>query len=68
MAAKILVIDDNKSRFEEVAQKRGFDVKVFTVFEDAMCWLSDITLVTEDQYHEHVTSHRQNYFRRIFHL
>jgi hypothetical protein len=48
MAAKILLIDDNKSRFEEVAQKRGFDVKAFTAFEDAMKWLSTITLVTED--------------------
>ena len=35
--------------FEEVAQKRGFDVRAFTVFEDAMNWLSTITLVTEDQ-------------------
>jgi hypothetical protein len=45
MTAKILVIDDNKSRFEEVTQKRGFDVKAFTVFKDAMNWLSTITLV-----------------------
>ena len=35
--------------FEEVAQKRGFNVRAFTVFEDAMYWLSTITLVTEDQ-------------------
>ena len=49
MAAKILLIDDDKSRFEEVAQKRGFNVRAFTVFEDAMCWLSNITLVMEDQ-------------------
>ena len=48
MTAKILVIDDNKSRFEEVAKKRGFDVKAFTVFKDAMNWLSTITLVTEE--------------------
>ena len=48
MAAKILLIDDNKSRFEEVAQKRGFDVRAFTAFEDAMNWLSTITLVTEE--------------------
>jgi DNA-binding response OmpR family regulator len=34
--------------FEEVAQKRGFDVRAFTVFEDAMYWLSNITLVTEN--------------------
>jgi DNA-binding response OmpR family regulator len=32
--------------FEEVAQKRGFNVKAFTVFEDAMYWLSNITLIT----------------------
>ncbi len=34
--------------FEEVAQKRGFSVRAFTIFEDAMFWLSNITLVTED--------------------
>jgi len=34
--------------FEEVAQKRGFDVRAFTVFEDAMYWLSNITLVKEN--------------------
>ena len=35
--------------FEEVAQKRGFDVRAFTEFEDAMYWLSNVALVTEDQ-------------------
>ncbi len=34
--------------FEQVAQKQGFEVKAFTVFEDAMYWLSNITAVTED--------------------
>jgi DNA-binding response OmpR family regulator len=29
--------------FEEVAQKRGFSVRAFTVFEDAMYWLSNVT-------------------------
>lgn len=35
--------------FENVAQNRGFSVKTFTVFEDAILWLSTITQVTEDQ-------------------
>jgi len=35
--------------FEEVAQKRGYDVKVFTVFEDAMYWLSNVVLIMENQ-------------------
>ncbi len=35
--------------FEEVAQKRGFDVRAFTVFEDAMYWLSNVVVVTKDQ-------------------
>ena len=35
--------------FEEVAQKKGFDVRAFTVFEDAMYWLSNVTLVTENR-------------------
>jgi DNA-binding response OmpR family regulator len=34
--------------FEDVAQKQGFSVRAFTVFEDAMFWLSNITLITED--------------------
>lgn len=33
--------------FEDVAQHRGFGVRAFTVFEDAMAWLSTITELTE---------------------
>lgn len=44
--------------FETVAQNRGLNVMVFTVFEDAMIWLSSITQPTEDQAHEYITSHR----------
>jgi len=33
--------------FEDEAQKRGFSVRTFTVFEDAMCWLSTITQPAE---------------------
>ncbi len=40
--------DLQKARsFEDAAQKRGFSVKAFTVFEDAMLWLSNITPRTE---------------------
>ena len=38
--------------FENAAQNRGFEVKTFTVFEDAIIWLSSITQLTEDQSHE----------------
>jgi len=34
--------------FETVAQNRGFRVRAFTVFEDAIIWLSSITQLTED--------------------
>lgn len=34
--------------FEDVAQHHGFRVKAFTVFEDAINWLSSITQLTED--------------------
>lgn len=34
--------------FEDAAQHRGFRVKAFTVFEDAIIWLSSITQLTED--------------------
>jgi DNA-binding response OmpR family regulator len=35
--------------FEDVAQNRGFSVKTFTVFEEAILWLSTVTRITEDQ-------------------
>ncbi len=34
--------------FEDAAQNRGFRVKAFTVFEDAIIWLSSITQLTKD--------------------
>jgi DNA-binding response OmpR family regulator len=37
--------------FENAAQNRGFEVKAFTVFEDAIVWLSSVTQLTEDQSH-----------------
>jgi DNA-binding response OmpR family regulator len=40
---------DQATFFESVAQNRGFKVKAFTVFEDAILWLSTITPLTEDQ-------------------
>lgn len=33
--------------FEHVAQSRGFNVRVFTVFEAAMIWLSSVTQLSE---------------------
>ena len=44
--------------FENAAQNRGFEVKTFTVFEDALLWLSSITQLTEDQSHGQSPSHR----------
>ena len=47
----LLVRDDkdiDQARFFEMgAQNRGFDVKTFTVFEEAIIWLSSITQLTE---------------------
>jgi len=40
---------DQAKFFENVAQNRGFSVRTFTVFEDAVIWLSSITQVAEDQ-------------------
>jgi DNA-binding response OmpR family regulator len=40
---------DQATFFETAAQNRGFRVKAFTVFEDALVWLSIITQSTEDQ-------------------
>jgi DNA-binding response OmpR family regulator len=37
------------SFFETAAQNRGFRARAFTVFEDALVWLSNITEPTEDQ-------------------
>jgi DNA-binding response OmpR family regulator len=44
--------------FEDTAQNRGFQVKTFTVFEDAIDWLSTVTQLTEDLAHGHSPSHR----------
>jgi DNA-binding response OmpR family regulator len=40
---------DQAMFFEIAAQNRGFDVKTFTVFEEAMNWLSSTTSSGEDQ-------------------
>jgi DNA-binding response OmpR family regulator len=40
---------DQAMFFENAAQNRGFRVRAFTVFEDAIVWLSNITQPTEDQ-------------------
>jgi DNA-binding response OmpR family regulator len=40
---------DQAKFFEDAAQNRGFKVKTFTVFEDAVLWLSSITQLTEDK-------------------
>jgi DNA-binding response OmpR family regulator len=39
---------DQATFFEDAAQHHGFRVKAFTVFEDAIIWLSSITQLTED--------------------
>ena len=39
--------------FEDVAQHRGFSVRAFTVFEDAMIWLSTITEHSEAHLNGH---------------
>lgn len=40
--------DDKQVKFfETVAQTRGFSVRAFTVFEEAMTWLSTVTQLTE---------------------
>jgi two-component system, OmpR family, response regulator len=44
--------------FENAAQNRGFEVKTFTVFEDAIIWLSGITQLTEDQSDGHTPALR----------
>ena len=49
---------DQATFFENVAQNQGFKVRAFTVFEDAILWLSSITQLTEDQPHELSPSHR----------
>jgi DNA-binding response OmpR family regulator len=40
---------DQAKFFENASHHLGFDVKAFTVFEDAIIWLSSITQLTEDQ-------------------
>jgi len=49
---------DQARFFEMAAQNRGFTVRTFTVFEDAIIWLSSITQLAEDQSPEHSPSHR----------
>jgi DNA-binding response OmpR family regulator len=44
--------------FEMAAQNRGFRVKAFSVFEDALTWLSNVAQPKEDQLHEHSTASR----------
>jgi DNA-binding response OmpR family regulator len=54
-------LDDDLAQatfFENAAQNRGFDVKTFTVFEEAMIWLSSVTQLTEDRPNGHSSSHR----------
>lgn len=41
--------------FERVAHNKGFSVRTFTVFEDAVIWLSSVTQPTEDQSRTHST-------------
>ncbi len=47
----VLVRDDEytnqASFFETVARNRGFEVRAFTVFEEAVIWLSSVTHLTE---------------------
>lgn len=43
---------DQAQFFERVAQNRGFSVRAFTAFEDAITWLSDISQPAENQSHE----------------
>jgi len=50
---------DQATFFEDVAQNRGFSVKAFTVFEDAIIWLSTVTQLTEDQSHGDPSSHHR---------
>jgi response regulator RpfG family c-di-GMP phosphodiesterase len=40
---------DQATFFENAAQNRGFKVRAFTVFENAILWLSSITQLTEDK-------------------
>jgi DNA-binding response OmpR family regulator len=47
---------DQAMFFENVAQNRGFSVKTFTVFEDAIIWLSTFAPPIEDKSHGHSTS------------
>lgn len=44
---------DQAMFFENVSHNRGFNVRTFTVFEDAIRWLSNIIHITEDQSHKH---------------
>ncbi len=51
--------DINQARFfEDVAQNRGFSVRVFTVFEEAIRWLSEITSIAEDHLNGSLASDR----------
>jgi hypothetical protein len=49
---------DQARFFEMAAQNRGFMVKTFTVFEDAIIWLSSVSQLTEEESHGHAPSHR----------
>lgn len=50
--------NDQSAFFENVAHNRGFNVKGFTEFEDAITWLSSTTPLGEDQAYEYSPSHR----------
>jgi len=50
---------DQATFFEDVAQNRGFSVKAFTVFEDAIIWLSSVTQLSEDQSNGSSASHHR---------
>jgi hypothetical protein len=42
--------DVNQAKFfENVAQNRGFSVRTFTVFEEAIHWLSEISQIDDEQ-------------------
>jgi len=48
--------NDQATFFETVARNRGFQIRIFTVFEDAIRWISSATEPAEDQSHGHSPS------------
>jgi GTPase involved in cell partitioning and DNA repair len=49
---------DQARFFERAAKNQGFNVKTFTVFEDAVIWLSSITQPTKDQPFENAVAEK----------